>query len=73
MIVLGIIALILLGFIYNRLHNHLNYPTTTTTSTKSVIVKQPVYVNTNTNPNNQNVNYNQPPPHYNSYKAQYYN
>ena len=61
-----IIALILLGFIYNRLHNHYNYPTTTTT-TKSVVVKQPVYVNTN-------YKYNVPPPsHYNSYKAQYYN
>ena len=65
MIVIGIFALILLGFIYNRLHKHYNYPTTTTT--KSVVVKQPVYVNTN-----NNYRYNQPVAHYNSYKAQYY-
>jgi hypothetical protein len=59
MLLFAILGLILLGFIHSRV----SYPTTTTTTTtsKAVVVKQPVhygYV---------------PPPHYNPYKAQYYN
>jgi len=60
MLLFAILALVLLGFIHSRV----SYPTTTTTTTtsKAVVVKQPVHYG-----------YVPPPPHYNPYKAQYYN
>lgn len=56
----ALLILIILGF----LHSMMNKPKETTTTYKTVVVKKPIYP-----PRYGYV----PPPHYNPYKARYYN
>jgi hypothetical protein len=59
MLIIALLALIFIGVFHSR-----RYQPTTTTS-KTVVVKK--------NPYHRNYGYKPPPPHYNPYKAQYYN
>ena len=59
MLIIALLAVIFIGFV------HSIYQPTTTTTSKTVVVKKVPY--------HRNYGYKPPPPHYNPYKAQYYN
>ena len=56
-LIVAILALIFIGFVHSKRNQ-------TTTTSKTVVVKNQPY--------HRNYGYT-PPPHYNSYKSQYYN
>jgi len=60
MLIIALLALIFIGLV----HSSSNYQPTTVTK-KTVVVREDPY--------HRNYGYRPPPPHYNSYKAQYYN
>jgi meiotically up-regulated gene 157 (Mug157) protein len=57
-LIIALLALIFIGFLHSRVYE----PTTTS---KTVVVKEDPYY--------RRYGYRPPPPHYNRYKAQYYN
>ena len=57
-LIIALLALIFIGFLHSRVYQP------TTSSTKTVVVKEDPYYRRYGYP---------PPPHYNRYKAQYYN
>ena len=58
MLIIALLAVIFIGFVHS-----IYQATTTTTTSKTVVVKKDPY--------HRNYGY-KPPPHYNPYKAQYY-
>lgn len=65
-LIIALLVLIFLGFLHSRTYQ----PTTTTTTTKTVVVKNP---GCPYGPGSCPYRYGNVPPHYNPYKAQYYN
>ena len=61
MLIIALLALIFIGFVHSRT----NQPTTNTSKTVVIREEPPHY--------NRRYGYVPPPPHYNPYKAQYYN
>ena len=66
-LIIALLVLIFLGFLHSR-----TYQPTTTTTTKTVVVRNPPGCPYG-HPSCPYRYGNMPPPHYNPYKAQYYN